>query len=152
MCLLGGEGLANSKLGVDVALDGSLSLLTSTGSSDLKASQSGDVAKIDDLNTVRQALVKRLNTRKGELWSHPAYGCRIWDILSELMTETWYMEATAAVREAINDDPRCSVVSVSYEAVPQERYVTFTMVYRVADGRQDNLIWDYVPEEVTDSV
>ncbi|TWH45888.1 GPW/gp25 family protein [Sporomusa sp. KB1] len=144
--------MANSKLGVDIALDGSLSLLTSTGSSDLKQSQTGDVARIDDVSTVRQALTKRLNTRKGELWAHPKYGCGIWDILSDLMTDTWYLEAVATIREAINDDPRSSVVSVTYEAVQQERYVIFTIVYQVIDGRQDNLIWDYAPEEVTGSV
>ncbi len=62
------------------------------------------------------------------------------------------MEAVATIREAINDDPRSSVVSVTYEAVQQERYVIFTIVYQVIDGRQDNLIWDYAPEEVTGSV
>jgi phage baseplate assembly protein W len=152
MFLSGGEDMANSKLGVDIALDGGLSLLFASGSNDLKLSQTGDVSRIDDLSNVRQALIKRLNTRKGELWAHPEYGCGIWDILSEPMTDTWFLEALATIREAINDDPRSSVLGVTYEAVPQERYVIFTITYQVLDGRQDNLTWDYAPEEVTDSV
>lgn len=144
--------MKNPNLGIDIALDGNLGLLGATDSTDIKISQTNDIALIDDITGVRQALFKRLNTRKGELWAHPEYGCGIWDILSEPMTDTWFMEATATIRECINDDPRSSVVSVNYSAVPEERYVVFAIVYQVEDGRQDNLVWNYAPEAVTESV
>jgi phage baseplate assembly protein W len=142
--------MKNPKLGVDIALEGSVSLLCAAG--DIQTTGTQDVALVDDLAVVRQALGKRLNTRKGDLWSHPDYGCGLWDRVSELLSDTWFMQATAAVRECINDDPRTEVVSVNYEAAQEDRQVTFTVVYRVADGRQDNLVWSYAPEEVNRSV
>lgn len=144
--------MANAALGVDIALDGSLSWQAAEGN-DMKTTDTNDIALVDDLDVVRQALFKRLNTRKGDLWAHPDYGCGIWDILSDLMTDTWYKEAVSTIQECINDDPRAQVVSVTYSAVPQNRQVAFTITYRIiSDGRQDNLVWNYAPEAVTASV
>ena len=141
----------NQALGIDIALSGVSQWTDSSG--DLSVSTTNDLQTVNDLTVVRQAFIKRLNTRKGELWAHPEYGCGIWDILSELMSDTWYGQAVATVTECINDDPRAQVLSVTYEAVPQERQVTFTITYQIlSDGRQDNLVWTYAPEAVTDSV
>ncbi|WP_285718844.1 GPW/gp25 family protein [Pelosinus sp. IPA-1] len=142
--------IKNKALGIDIALESNSNLLAATG--DIRTTDTNDLAVIDDLEVVRQALVKRLNTRKGELWAHPEYGCDIWDILSELMTDTWYKQAVSTIRDCINDDPRSQVISVTYDSVPQDRQVTFTILYSVIDGRKDNLVWDYAPEAVTDSV
>lgn len=141
----------NQALGVDIALSGTSQWTDSSG--DISVSTTNDLQTVDDITVVRQALIKRLNTRRGVLWAHPKYGCEIWDILSELMSDTWYRQAVATVTECINDDPRTQVVSVVYEGVPQERRVTFTITYQIlSDGRQDNLVWTYAPEAVTDSV
>lgn len=142
--------IKNKALGIDIALESNSNLLVATG--DIQTTVTNDLSTVDDLEVVRQALVKRLNTTKGGLWAHPEYGCDIWDILSDPMTDTWFKQAIAAVIECINDDPRAQVISVTYDAVPQERQVVFTIVYSVVDGRQNNLIWNYASEAVTDSV
>lgn len=144
--------MANKALGIDITLSGSLHW-TDAATGDIQTTQSNDLSIIDDLMVVKQALLKRLSTRKGELWAHPDYGCGIWDILSELMSDTWYAEAVATIKECINDEPRAKVISVSYSSTPQDRQVIFTISYQIVDdGRQDNLVWDYAPEAVTDSV
>jgi phage baseplate assembly protein W len=144
--------MANQALGIDIALSGILQW-TDAATGDLQTTSGADLTTVDDITVVKQALVKRLNTRKGDLWAHPEYGCDIWDILSEPMSDTWYLEAVATIKECINDEPRARVISVSYTSIPQDRQVTFTISYQIVDdGRQDNLIWDYASEAVTDSV
>lgn len=144
--------LANKALGIDIALSGVLQW-TDAATGDIQTTQSNDLSTVDDLAVVKQALIKRLNTRKGDLWAHPEYGCAIWDILSEPMSDTWYAEAVATIKECINDDPRAKVINVSYDSSPQDRQVTFTVSYQIVDdGRQDNLVWDYDSEAVTNSV
>ncbi|MDF2568615.1 MAG: hypothetical protein K0R55_219 [Sporomusa sp.] len=144
--------MANQALGIDIALSGALHW-SAEATGDIQTTLSSDFSKVDDLTVVKQALVKRLSTRKGDLWAHPDYGSDIWDILSDPMSDTWYLEAVATIKECINDEPRAAVISVSYNSTPQDRQVTFTISYQIVDdGRQDNLIWDYASEAVTDSV
>lgn len=144
--------MANKALGIDIALSGVLQW-TDTATGDIQTTKSNDLSTVDDLTVVKQALVKRLNTHKGDLWAHPGYGCAIWDIISDPMSDTWYLEAVATIKECINDEPRAKAISVSYVSIPEDRQVTFTVSYQIVDdGRQDNLVWDYDSEAVTDSV
>lgn len=136
---------ANLDLGIDILLTGNANLSATSG--DLSTTSTNDIAVVDDVENVRQALIKRLNTRKGDLWAHPDYGCDIWDILSDPMTDAWLKSAVQTIADAINDDPRSQVVKVTYESVQQERYVIFTIIYEIIDGRQDNLVWNYAEEE-----
>ncbi|GMB00226.1 GPW/gp25 family protein [Pelosinus sp. IPA-1] len=142
--------IKNKELGIDIALEG-LSWEVAIGN-DIKITDTYDFQLIDDLAVVRQAIIKRLNTPKGKLWAHPDYGCEIWDLLSEPMTDTWFMEAITAIHTCINDDPRAKVVDATYEAVLQERQVAFSITYVINDGRQGNLVWTYSSEAVMQSV
>jgi phage baseplate assembly protein W len=142
--------MKNLTLGIDIALDSTNSMLT--GTSDVKNTITKDLATVDDVDVVRQALIKRLNARKGDLWAHPEYGNDIWDLLSDLMSDDWIKQALIAVQDCVNDDPRAQIVEVTYNAIREERQITFNIVYQIIDGRQDNLVWDYAPEAVVDSV
>lgn len=144
--------MINERLGRDLKISGTAGWL-STAQGDLAINDFADISTVNDIAVVDQALKQRLNTRKGELWAHPGYGNPVFDILSELMSQDWYMQAVAALKKCINDEPRAECVDVSYTSVPQERRVEFTLQYRiVGDGRQGNLIWQYTPEAVEDSV
>lgn len=143
--------MVNEKLGVDLKITDTDNWL-SPESGGLVVTASGDAATIDDAALVDQALRVRLNTRKGELWAHPEYGNPVYDILSELMTPDWFARAVAGLTDCINDESRANCVGVTYSAVPQERRVEFAIRYRIVDGRQNNLIWNYATEEVIGNV
>ncbi len=141
--------MANLTLGIDIALTGTADMLT--GTSDI-CTAGNDLASVEDVDVVRQALILRLNTPKGDLWAHPDYGCDIWDLISEPLSDDWVKQAVNAITECINADARTQAVSVTYDIAYVERTATFKIVYQIVDGRQDNLVWGYATEAVTNSV
>lgn len=143
--------MKNKKLGVDIKITGANEWLA-PDSGGIVLAGTGDMATVDDLALVDQALKLRLNTRRGELWAHPDYGNPVFDILSDLMSDAWLANAVNGLTVCINDEPRAECVSVSYEATPQDRRVTFTIRYRVIDGREASLIWNYASEEAIGDV
>lgn len=143
--------MKNKKLGVDIKINGANEWLT-PDSGGIVLAGTGDMAVVDDIALVDQALKLRLNTRKGELWAHPSYGNPVFDILSDLMSEDWLANAVNGLTDCINDEPRAECLGVSYKAVPQERRVEFTVQYRVIDGREKSLVWNYASEEAIGNV
>lgn len=143
--------MKNKNLGVDIRITGANDWLTPE-SGGIVLAATGDMETVDDVDLVDQALKLRLNTRKGELWAHPAYGNPVFDILSDLMSPEWFSHAVDGLTECINDEPRAQCVDVSYEAVPQERRVAFTIQYRIVDGREGSLVWSYASEEAIENV
>lgn len=144
--------MINRRLGIDIKISGTDGW-TDTAEGDLTVSAFDDIAMVNDIAVVDQALKKRLNTRKGELWAHPDYGNPVFDILSELMSAEWYVEAVACLVECINEEPRAECVNVTYSSTPEERRVEFTIKYRIlSDNRTANLNWEYNPEAVESSV
>lgn len=144
--------MINKRLGIDLKITGNAGWFSTT-QGDLTVNDFEDISIVDDVAVVDQALKQRLNTRKGELWAHPEYGNPVFDILSELMSNDWYMQAVAGLKECINDEPRAECVNISYDSTPQDRRVEFTIRYKiVGDGRQGNLIWEYASEGVKASV
>lgn len=138
--------MVNERLGRDLKITGTAGWFATT-QGDLALNDFEDIGTVDDVAVVDQALKQRLNTRKGDLWAHPEYGNPIFDILSELMSDDWYMQAVAVLKDCINDEPRADCINVSYSSTPEKRSVEFTIQYRVvADGRTSNLTWDYAPE------
>lgn len=142
--------MINAKLGVDLKIRDSD--LINPDSGGIVLNNIGDLDLINDIALVRQALIVRLNTRQGDLWSHPQYGNPVYDILSDLMTPDWFARAITGITDCINDEPRAQCINVSYTAVPQERRVEFAITYKIIDGRIDNLIWNYSSEEVINNV
>lgn len=143
--------MVNERLGRDLRITDTDNWLNPE-SGGLVLSDHGDADTIDDAALVDQALRLRLNTRKGELWAHPDYGNPVYDILSDLMTDEWFARAISGLTDCINDEPRASCTGVTYTAVPQERRVEFTIQYKIVDGRQGNLIWNYAAEEAINRV
>ena len=144
--------MVNKRLGKDFKITGTSGWFT-TLQGDLVINSFSDIDTVDDVAVVDQALKQRLNTRKGGLWSHPDYGNPVFDIVSELMSREWYMQAVADVMDCINEEPRAECIDVSFTSTPQNRSVEFVIEYRiVGDGRRRNLNWEYAPEAVESSV
>ncbi|GBF34151.1 hypothetical protein DCCM_3263 [Desulfocucumis palustris] len=122
----------NPKLGVDMAFK-----------DDLVISNQGDIQLTADAANVKSAVIRRLNTPVGELLFHPGYGNPLYDILSDIMTESWKGKAITAIRQCLAQEPRISVDTVSVEIFPEDRIARFTIAYKLLDDpRSDNVVWE----------
>src|SRR3954471_24170247 len=67
-----------------------------------------DLATVDGRDSLRQALVNRLRTRRGELapLGHPTYGSRLFTLLGRPNTDTMRNLAKLFVLEALAEEPR----------------------------------------------
>jgi phage baseplate assembly protein W len=144
--------LKNPQLGTDLALINAGNWLEGA-ETDLAITSRGDTATIDDIENVRQAIFLRLNTRKGDLWAHPSYGCGIWDILSEPMSDNFIAEALATIKAALAAEPRVRLIDITPEPLPEQRIIIFNIRYHIlGDTRTDNLVWSIDVERVRASV
>lgn len=107
-----------------------------------------DISGEQDWNTiynadnVRQALLIRLNCRKGDLWAHPEFGNPIWDMLSRPMDENFEEDATQAIRECLSAEPRAEEIRIDSELNYLYRQAAFSIWYRVLkDPKAHNLVW-----------
>jgi phage baseplate assembly protein W len=66
-----------------------------------------------DIDLIKQDLLNRLYTRKGERVMLPAYGSIIWDRLFEPMTPAVRDEIVHDVRDNVRADPRLDAVNIS---------------------------------------
>lgn len=68
----------------------------------------GDLATADGVDALRQALVMRLLTERGELGhlGHAAYGSRLHELIGRRMNESNRLLARAYVIEAVRAEPR----------------------------------------------
>jgi phage baseplate assembly protein W len=76
------------------------------------AVSSGMNSRLYDLELVKQDLINHFNTRKGSRVMNPNFGCIIWDLLMEPLTE----EVTEALRTDItricNSDSRVTPLQI----------------------------------------
>lgn len=143
----------NPQLGVDLKLEGGGGNWLAGDKSDLVVSDRGDLATVDDLDNVRQALIRRLNTTKGDLWAHPDYGNDVWALVSEPIDDNFKAQALANIKDCIAQEPRVKLLEVTAAETPVSRMVDFTIRYQIlSDTRVDNLIWTIDTERVMNSV
>lgn len=120
----------SDKLGVDIA------------GPDLAATYQGDLALANGANNVKGAIIRRLDTPLGGLFSHPSYGNPVWDLLSDVMDRSWSGRAEAAIRTCLAQEPRITVRDVQVTVYPEDRQAVFSIDYQVLDvPRADNLVW-----------
>ncbi len=140
--------LPNEQLGRDLRLSGGWN----AGETDIQVKH-GDLATVDDLDNVRQALFLRLNTPLGDLWAHPNYGNAAWDIIGEGIEEGMLARVLTAITECVKAEPRVELISISQTEYPEERTVSHTITYKVLnDTRTDNLVFTIDLERVMNSV
>jgi phage baseplate assembly protein W len=84
-----------------------------------------DLGTIDGADNLRQAVVMRLLTPRGELapLGHPEYGSRLPDLVGEVNTETTRNRIRLAVLEALAQEQRIQeVTEVAVQPVPGRRH------------------------------
>ena len=144
--------MANPYLGVDVQLDADMSWTGTSTNCDVNIDSRGDLTLTDDIANVRQSLLFRLNTKFGDLWAHPDYGCGVWDLLSSPLSSTNLSIAVAAIKDCVNYDPRTTAINVSYAVDYVARFVSFAIVYNILDECSDSLALDINWEGAAQSV
>lgn len=65
-----------------------------------------------DIGLIKQDLINHFHIRQGEKLENPEFGCIIWDLLFDPLTEGLKAAITANVTEIVNYDPRTRVDSV----------------------------------------
>ncbi|HWP96402.1 MAG TPA: GPW/gp25 family protein [Syntrophomonadaceae bacterium] len=123
--------MANPKLGVDLA------------GLDLRSTLQGDLALAADRENVRSAMMRRLDTPLGGLFSHSEYGNPVHDLLSEPIDATFEGRATAGIRQCLSQEPRIEMKNVEVTVVPEQRKAVFDITYSILnEPGVDNLVWE----------
>lgn len=125
--------MANPRLGVDLA------------GLDLRTTLQGDLALIEDRDNVRAAIIRRLDTPLGKLFSHPDYGNPLHDLLSESIDQNFSGRAVIAIQQCLSQEPRIKLQGVEVTLAPEQRRVVFNITYSILDQPgSDNLVWEVV--------
>lgn len=85
---------------------------------DLDVNANGDFLVFNGQANLRQALVHRVITERGELMFHPGYGCLVRTVIGAVNGPTAGVLASQYVRATLRADPRVrEVVSVTAEVI-----------------------------------
>jgi phage baseplate assembly protein W len=104
--------------------------------SERSARRERDLATIDGLGNLEQAIANRLKTRKGELapLGHPGYGSRHHELIGEPNTERTRDQIKIYVLQALRDEPRIERVlaaSVRAEQSPPRDTVRIELKLKI---------------------
>lgn len=84
-----------------------------------------DLAHVDRVDNLRQALINRLLTRRGELadLGHPEYGSRLYELIGQPNSATQRNLAKLFVLEALSQEPRLDSkqIRVDVQLDPRDR-------------------------------
>lgn len=102
-----------------------------------------DLVLVEGLENLRVSIIRRLNTRPGSLFAHPAYGNPVWDILGEGLSEEWVEGATVAIRECLSQEPRLKRFDITCEIFPESSLAKFYINYvPITSQVAENLVWE----------
>jgi phage baseplate assembly protein W len=99
---------------------------------------SGSVS-LYDINLIKQDLINHFYIRQGEKLGNPEFGCIIWDVLFDPLTEELKNAIAANVQEIVNYDPRISandVIVSQYENGLQIECELTYLPYNIAEAIQ----------------
>ena len=132
--------MANERLGKDIRLSGSY-FEDGVG---IAKTATGDLATIEDLENIRQALFTRLSTPIGDLWAHPEYGNAACDMVGDIMSQDFITRVLDAFRDCVNAEPRVKLIQIAADPYPEQRMIQFHISYQpLQDPRQDNFVYPY---------
>jgi phage baseplate assembly protein W len=107
-----------------------------------------DLATVEGIDNLRQAVVNRLLTRRGELapLGHPEYGSRLYELIGRPNSATQRNLAKLFVIEALSQEPRIDAkkIQVSITPDPRDRQAVVIEI-RVRPVGQDSPVALQVP-------
>lgn len=82
-----------------------------------------------DFELIKQDLLNHFYIRQGERLMNPAFGCVIWDLLFEPLTENVKNLILQNVNEIVNFDPRVQASNVIVTSYDQGIQIQFSLKY-----------------------
>jgi phage baseplate assembly protein W len=62
--------------------------------------------RLYDFDLIRQDIINHFNTRVGERVMNPTFGCIVWDLLMEPLTDSTKEQLTENIKKICTNDPR----------------------------------------------
>ena len=89
--------------------------------------------RLYDFELVKQDIINNFNTRKGERLMDPEFGCVIWDLLMEPLTDSVREQLTADITAICNKDPRVYPTQIKLTELDSGFLLELTLVLRQTD-------------------
>ena len=86
-----------------------------------------------DFDLVKQDLINHFNTRIGERVMHPEFGCIIWDLLMEPLTEAVQSQLTQNIKYICTFDPRITPTDINLTQVDGGYLVELVLTLKNTD-------------------
>lgn len=86
-----------------------------------------------DLDLVKRDLLNHFHTSRGERAMMPTYGCLIWDLLFEPLTESNIELIVEEARRVVNSDSRVKIDTLTVKEVEQGLIINFTLFFEPWD-------------------
>jgi phage baseplate assembly protein W len=88
---------------------------------------------IYDLECIRQDIINHFHIRQGEKLSDPEFGCIIWDVLFDPLTEVLKEAIAENVTEIINFDPRVTAKKIIVDSYDHGVQIQCDITYLAYD-------------------
>ena len=82
-----------------------------------------------DLDLVKRDILNHFHTRRGERAMMPAYGCLIWDLLFEPLTESNIELIVEEAKRVINSDSRVRIDQLNVAEIDQGLVINFVLYF-----------------------
>jgi phage baseplate assembly protein W len=131
----------NDHLGVDILIQGR----------DVSVVPTGDVDQARGLACIRQDVMHRIGTPKGDLWSHPDFGFDIQRFMHLEATEANLSDFRQSLQETVEEEPRVVPGSVTVTIKSWDLdTITFRLTFRAAGVTNPvNLVLGYDLSTIT---
>ncbi|MNK43495.1 Lysozyme [compost metagenome] len=82
-----------------------------------------------DLDLVKRDILNHFHTSRGERAMMPTYGCMIWDLLFEPLTESNIELIVEEARRVVNSDSRVRIETLNVQEVEQGLVISFVLYF-----------------------
>ena len=89
--------------------------------------------RLYDFELVKQDIINNFNTRKGERLMDPEFGCVIWDLLMEPLTDGVREQLTSDITAICNKDPRVYPTQIKLTELDSGFLLELTLVLKQTD-------------------
>lgn len=89
--------------------------------------------RLYDFALIQQDIINHFNTRKGERVMNPNFGCIIWDLLMEPLTDSIRDQLTNDITAICNNDPRVTPTQIDLTEFETGYLLELTLVLKGTD-------------------
>lgn len=94
---------------------------------------STQTTKLYDFDLVKQDIINHFNTKKGQRVMNPEFGCIIWDLLMEPMTDRTKDLLKQDIERICTSDPRVTPIQMDLVEYPNGYFLELTLLMKETD-------------------